>query len=175
MYILFHKISDCVTANPNLTSLAFKKPIIPGSGAERPIDKITSYRDNSSNYWKSPIMVETVEHNVPKFEVVLIFYNFEEKKKWGDFPWQKFKMGFWGRTLVKLYRTNQASPHPTSQQTCNSTEWSCHLNVFSDNMVLTGAWYGLGVMKFILLARLYVTGNQNGNWLLEGVNRSISK
>ena len=48
-----------------------------GGLAERPIDKITSFRNNFSNVGKSQIIVEAFEHNVPKFEVVCFWYNFE--------------------------------------------------------------------------------------------------
>ena len=45
------------------------------------------FRDNFSNFLKSQIIVEAFEHNVPKLEVIVLYY-FEEKNtgKLDNFP-----------------------------------------------------------------------------------------
>ena len=63
------------------------KPILPGRGAW-PIDMITLFRDNFQTVWISQIIVEALEHNVLKLEVVSSFVLFS------DLPWKKYKMGF---------------------------------------------------------------------------------
>ena len=60
----------------NLTSIFFKTNPT-SKGPYRPIDKITFFRDNLSNFLKSQIIVEGFVHNIPKFEAVLVLYNFE--------------------------------------------------------------------------------------------------
>ena len=45
----------------------------------RPIDKITYLKDNFWNFWKSQIIVEAFEHDVPKFEVALFFFIISNK------------------------------------------------------------------------------------------------